>query len=296
MICATDPWLDNGPVKCASVRVEASGNLGNAEAVLRNLAQPFTRPQTPLQRQALNDAHEAFDRLRAALLSPTTKGTRPTLTTFTLPEIVEPRAGITYPPQTPLKVRVTPPRNIKVQTYLVQFEVLENGSWRTVTNEPVIASELEGPLGYKGWGWHRPGTSPQSIAYAGNWRVRARSTTPDQGEAGAWREFVIGGDAGAQPDKVPKSQVLPGLSRAAGGTGSSTLSAMGSPPNPPNSAVTAKPALKPGQAGAMVMAAPPTAAPLATPATSVAAKKATLDWSRAATPGTASPLPTRIQP
>jgi hypothetical protein len=69
----------------------------------------------------------------------------------------------------------------------------------------VRATDAEGPFGYTGWGWHRPGTGPQMTASLGSYPVRAHATTPVAGEAGAWREFTIAGEPGAGPDVVPKN-------------------------------------------------------------------------------------------
>jgi hypothetical protein len=113
-----------------------------------------------------------------------------------------------------MKIRLAAPRNLKVQSYELQFEAKQSdGSWRVLTNVPVTAVEVEGPLGYTGWGWHQPGTGLQMTATNGAYRLRARAVRPAQGEYGEWQEFTIAGVPGPGPDVVPKTNVLQGLGR-----------------------------------------------------------------------------------
>ena len=205
----------------------------------------------------------------------------------TLPEILEPRPGSTHPPQTPLKIRVAGPRDVKVQTYLLEIEAREaNGNWHLQTTEVVRATDAEGPLGYTGWGWHRPGTGPQMTASLGSYRVRAQATTPAAGEAGAWREFTIAGDPGAGPDVVPKTNVLPGLGRTATSVEpaqTGTPSGMTSAQRPMGATIVPAPAQKvsPQRATTSFGAAAPGA----------------LDWSKVAAPSSLAPQgPPRSQP
>ena len=230
MICATDPWIEFGSAHCAPINSTATGRLGDIEKMLRVLSMPFTANSK--NTQALYNAHQAFLKRSAALAAvakPTTQA-KQALRAVTLPEIIEPRAGSAYPPQTPLKIRVKPPRDVKVQTYLVQIEAKQqNGDWKVQTNIPVSAAELEGVLGYKGWGWHQPGTGLQMTATAGSYRVRANASFPDPGEAGEWHEFIIAGEPGAAPDKLQTGKVVTraGLGNAAPDTGAAAA-AMGS--------------------------------------------------------------------
>jgi hypothetical protein len=201
MICATDPWLEFGSPHCTAIHGTATGSLGDIEKMLQQASHPFTA--NGKNTQALYDAHQAFLKRSAALaaVAKTTTQTKEALRSVTLPEILEPRAGNAYPPETPLKVRVIAPRNLKVQTYELQFESKQNnGSWQTVTNVPVAAAELEGPLGYTGWGWHPPHTGPLMTAWTGTYRLRARVTSPSAGEPGEWREFTIAGKPGVGLD------------------------------------------------------------------------------------------------
>lgn len=217
MICVTDPWLE--PIaKCTGIGSSATGNLGDLGKPLRAYARPFTSTMKQGQWQTLYDAHQAFVKRRAAMFSDSTTSSKTPRRSYTLPEMIEPRAGSTHPPQTPLKIRVAAPKNLKVQSYLLEIESKQgNGSWKLQANLPVTALEVEGPLGYRGWGWHKPGTGPLMTASAGSYRIRARSVNPDQGESGEWREFTIAGQPGRQPDELRKGAVVTssGLDRAA---------------------------------------------------------------------------------
>ncbi len=278
MICSTDPWLDGNAAHCVVTSVTATGNLGDAEQMLRQYTRPFTVPRKPAQTQALYDAHELFFKRRAQIFSQAAPQSPTAPKLYTLPEIMEPRAGSTYPPQTPLKIRVKPPSYVKVQTYLLQIEAKQkNGEWQVQTNVPVSAAELEGVLGYKGWGWHQPGTGLQMTATVGTYRVRAQASYPDRGEAGAWHEFDIAGEPGPAPDRLQTGKVITrvGLGNAPAGTGVA--------PAAPGSmlAKSRAPVVKEGS--------------LPTPQV-LPQQKATLDWSKSSTGASTSQLLQRSQP
>jgi hypothetical protein len=199
------------------------------------------------------------------MLPKATTSTAEAVRTITLPEILEPRPGSAHPPQTPLKIRVAAPRDVKVQTYLLEIETRQtNGSWQVQTTEVVRATDAEGPLGYTGWGWHRPGAGLQMTALIGTYRIRARATTPVAGDAGAWREFTVVGEPGAGPDVAPKTNVLSGLGRST---------------------------------GTVAPAAAPKALPQAATSFGAAAPAGALDWGKAAAPAALAPQgPARSQP
>jgi hypothetical protein len=282
MTCASDPWLLSHVADCAAITVTASGNLGDAEKVLRELKHPFTVPTQLAQQQALNAAHDQFERRRIAIATATapkaTAGTAEPVHMVTLPEILEPRPGSTHPPQTPLKIRVAAPRDMKVQTYVVEIEARQgNGSWQVQTTEVVRAADAEGLLGYTGWGWHRPGTGPQMTASLGAYRVRARASTP-AGDAGAWREFTIAGEPGTGPD-VAKANALSGLGR---GTTSAEPARIGT--------AAGMASAQRSLTGTAAPAAPPKVLPQkATTSFGAAAPAGALDWGKAATPTSLAP-------
>ena len=217
-VCETDPWLVFGNPKCSAGGLETTGNLSEAAKRLNTAVGPFTKPYRDAQTQALSDAHDLYLKRYAQAVTPTTGQGKAVPKLFTLPEIVLPPAGSTQAPQTPMRIRVAAPKNDKVQSYLLQFEIRQaNGAWVVATNVPVSAAEVEGPLGYSGWGWHQPGTGPAMTAVPGVYRLRAQATAPSPGEPGAWREFTVAGQPGPAPDEfqVNKTSAVGALGRAA---------------------------------------------------------------------------------
>lgn len=287
MLCSEDPWLVSGSARCTGIASTATGRLGDLERPLRQNSRPFTSFMKQAQQQALYDEHEAFLKRSAAMAPKRTTVAKEAQRVVVLPEILEPRPASTHPPQTPLKIRVAAPRNLTVQSYELQFESKQpNGSWQVQTNVRVTAAEVEGPLGYKGWGWHQPGTGLQMTAVAGSYRLRARTVNPDQGEAGAWQEFTIAGEPGPGPNVMSKSNVLSGLGRGV---------ASPEPARAPGLSAVANP--RSAMAGQGVAAAP-SKAPLQKAASSFDAsgRPATLDWNKAA-PSAYAPQPLqRSQP
>jgi hypothetical protein len=215
MICPVDPWQSQASVSCAAVTAAATGSLGDAEKYLRNTTRPHTSRLKQPQYLALADAQRLSAKRRAQIVTETLNPGKTSVRLFTLPEIIEPRQGSTHPPQTPMRIRVAAPKSEKVVGYLLQFELRQkDGTWLSTTNVPVTAAEVEGALGYKGWGWHQPGTGPMMTATLGSYRIRAVATSPAQGQAGEWREFAIAGEPGRGPDVLSKGAVT-GFGRAA---------------------------------------------------------------------------------
>jgi len=267
MACAADPWLEFAS-QCAVVSRTATGSLGDMEERLRTDPRPFTSVMKPAQSQALYDSRQAFLKRLAAMAPKASMQAKDALRSVTLPEILEPRAGSVHAPWTPMKIRVAAPRDVKVQSYELQFEYKQpNGTWLVQTNVPVTAAEVEGPLGYKGWGGHTNGTGTQMTANKGTYRLRARAVRPSQGEYGEYLEFTIAGEPDPGPYSVPKNNVFSGLGHA-GATTAAPLTTMTNPP----SATTAPPATTLPKA------------PLQRAASSLAGteRPAMLDWSRAA--------------
>jgi hypothetical protein len=282
MVCGADPWLESA-TRCTLISRTATGSLGDMEEYLRKGSRPFTSYMKSAQSQALYDSHQAFLKRLAAMAPKASTQAKEALRSITLPEILEPRAGSVHPPGTPMKIRVAAPRNLKIESYELEIEYKKDGTWQVQTNVPVTATEVESPLGYKGWGWHEKGTGTQMTAEAGTYRLRARTMRPGQGEYGEYREFTIAGAAGVGPDAVPKSNVLSGLGHA-GVTSGAPPSALTRMTNPPSA--TPQPATT------------LTKAPLQKAASSleVIGRPATLDWNKVAPVDRAPQTTMRTQP
>jgi hypothetical protein len=124
------------------------------------------------------------------------------------PQILEPGAGSRHPNLTPIKIRVAPPRGLKVETYLLELERKgAGGAWEAVTTIPAVsARQAEGPLGYAGWGAPQPGRPAYVLSTPGAWRVRARAVLPTRSDPGAWVEYIVTGGAPG-PAIAPDAQM-----------------------------------------------------------------------------------------
>jgi hypothetical protein len=144
------------------------------------------------------------------------------------PTIAEPREGVTYPPQTPLIVRVTPAKDAKDAAYRIEIEVEQNVLvWRNVATLEVPAAVAQSPQGYRGWGAKQDPSKPWTEATPGTWRVRVSPSTQQLGKRSDWVVFRIAGQPGN-----------------AGGDGNAAQSApqpLPIPPKAPAAALAAKP-------------------------------------------------------
>jgi hypothetical protein len=210
MICATDPWLTGTGVNCTGKTVNATGNLGDAEAMLRMLNRPLTTPSKPDQLQALIAAHDRDARLQTPVAKVETNDSKTgAIVLAPKPSVVEPREGATYPPQTPLRVRIVPAKDAKDTAYRLEIQVQANFDWRDVTSVATSAAVAQSPDGYRGWGG-RPGAPVTAMtATAGVYRIRARGTAPKMGQPGDWVEFRIDGQPGIQVDVMNRAMKAP---------------------------------------------------------------------------------------
>jgi hypothetical protein len=231
MICATDPWLTGIGVNCTGKTVNATGNLGDAEAMLRMLNRPVTTPSKPAQLQALVAAHDRDARLQTPVTKAAETNSRAgTVAIAPKPNIVEPRDGATYPPQTPLRVRIMPAKDAKDTAYRLEIQAKVNFDWRDVITVATTAGVAQSPQGYRGWGGlQAPGARPEMTATAGVYRVRARATAPQAGQPGDWVEFKVDGRPGVQVDVMNKAKPAP--ADAGGGTAQSAASRIGGQPS-----------------------------------------------------------------
>jgi hypothetical protein len=237
MICATDPWLTGIGVNCTGKTVNATGNLGDAEAMLRTLNKPLTTPSKPAQLQALVTAHDRDAKLQTRVTKVETTVNAGAIVLAPKPTIVEPREGGTYPPQTPLRVRIVPAKDAKDTAYRIEIQVQANFDWRDVTTVATPAGVAQSPQGYRGWGG-KPGVPATAMtAIAGVYRLRARGSAPQLGQPGDWVQFRIDGQPGLQIDVMDQARPAPGktgdaaqsaASRAGGQP--STLNALGTSP------------------------------------------------------------------
>ena len=204
MICATDPWLTGTGVNCTGKTVSATGNLGDTEPLLRQINRPVTTPNKAPQLQALVAAHDRYVNTHS-VTSTTATGKGHALAQLFVPTIIEPKAGSTHPPQTPLRIRVAAAQNTKDTAYELEIQVQANFDWRVMSSIPTSAAAAQSASGYQGWGGHVVGTGPQMMAIAGAYRVRARATAPTRSEPSDWVEFKIDGQPGVSIQDAARS-------------------------------------------------------------------------------------------
>ena len=267
MICATDPWLTGIGVNCTGKTVKATGNLGDAEAMLRKLNLPATTPSKPAQLQALVAAHDRDARLQMRVTKVESDNKAGQIVIAPKPTIVEPREGATYPPQTPLRVRIVPAKDAKDTTYRIEIQVQANFDWRDVTTVATPAGLAQSPQGYRGWGG-KPGVPVTAItAIAGTYRMRARGSAPQMGQPGDWVEFKIDGRPGPQVDVMDQAKPAPGK---AGDAAQSAAWRVGGQPSTLNALGTSPAVAVPNKAGAASLnpqPLPPKTSPAALTAT-----------------------------
>jgi hypothetical protein len=220
MICATDPWLTGLGVNCTGKTVKAAGNLGDAEAMLRQLNRPVTTPTKLAQLQALVASHDRDARLQTPVTKTATPADTRAIAIAPKPSIVEPREGGTYPPQTPLRVRIVPAKDAKDTAYRIEIQAKVNFDWRDVITVATPAGVAQSPQGYRGWGGiQASGARGEMTATVGEYRLRARGSAPQPGQPGDWVEFRIDGQPGPQVDVMNRVKPVP--SNAGGGAAQS---------------------------------------------------------------------------
>jgi len=249
MICATDPWLTGPGVNCTGKTVKVTGNLGDAEALLRMFNRPVTTPSKPAQLQALVAAHDRDARLQTPVTkAPDTNNRASSIAVAPKPSVVEPRDVATYPTGTPLRVRIVPAKDAKDTAYRLEIQAKVNFDWRDVITVATTAGVAQSQQGYRGWGGVQPaGARGEMTATAGVYRIRARATAPQAGQPGDWVEFKIDGQPGVQVDVMNQAKPAPGK---AGDAAQSAASRATGQPGMPSSLANAPATAVQNRAGA----------------------------------------------
>jgi hypothetical protein len=161
------------------------------------------------------------------------------------PNIAEPREGGTYPPRTPLRVRIVPAKDAKDTAYRIEIQRKVNSYWRDLITVATPAGVGQSPQGYRDWGAQAPGDRAEMAATAGAYRMRARSTAPQMGEPGEWVQFKIDGQPGKQVDAMNQATTAPAPAAGAAAAAASRVGGQTGIPNAlgnaPAAAVTLNP-------------------------------------------------------
>jgi hypothetical protein len=175
--------------------------------------------------------------------------------------IFEPHAGGTYPPQTPLRVRLVPAKDARDTAYRIEIQRQTisgssssswNVEWREVIAVDTTAAVAQSPQGYREWGGAQAaGPRAAMTATGGLYRIRARATAPQAGQPGDWVEFRITGPRGTQDEAI--NQAKPGTQGAGGGAAQSAASRTTGQPGTPNALSSAPGATMQNKAQAVTL-------------------------------------------
>jgi hypothetical protein len=120
------------------------------------------------------------------------------------PMIVQPTPGQSFVERRPITIRIAPPQNWNVVSYLVQLQRKDGkGSWNLHTNLPVEASLAHG-VGYTEFG---AGPPPGFSSVPGSWRLNAQATYPSKSAWSNWVEFTVT-QGPVTPAPSPKAKSL----------------------------------------------------------------------------------------
>jgi len=103
------------------------------------------------------------------------------------PSVVTPKGGQSAVAQSPLSIKLTPPRGWKVATYTINIQRRDaNGPWVNHASIPVNAAVAESAAGFVGFGGGAP---PTFLMLPGQWRLNAEASTPKKSGVSDWVEF-----------------------------------------------------------------------------------------------------------
>ncbi len=222
MRCAADPWRDRN-VKCdqvvASVNPPASayppnqsGDLSRSlirqifDQITKYSLRPYTSSLTSDQKKVVDaqyDAALASER-RSQQLQQGAKKTEGTSYSAGLsPSVLSPASGQTVVAQTPVLIKLSPPKGWNVTGYMVNIQRKDaKGIWVHHTTIPVSAAEAQSPTGYMGFG---NGAPPAFLIFPGAWRLNAQASSPKQSGTSDWIQFYATAYQGPVQQAAPKN-------------------------------------------------------------------------------------------
>jgi hypothetical protein len=105
------------------------------------------------------------------------------------PSVLAPTAGGVFYAQTPVPIRLAPPKGWSVSNYIVAIQTKDSkGNWYTNGNLPVGAAEAHSLAGYTGFG---AGAPPAFLSVPGMWRLAAQVSYPKQSGWSDWTQFSV---------------------------------------------------------------------------------------------------------
>ena len=184
--CTRDPWLNN-PV-CSKVGTYLPDDIRAMWAQLEEL-RTFPWSQNVLSASDKTRLLAEYNRINKIDTAPSVATNRlPNQLTAGSPRILYPTPGQSFVERTPIPIRIAPPPNWNVTSYMVQLQRKDGrGNWILHTNLPVTAAEAHG-TGYKDFG---AGAPPALASAKGAWRMNAQTSYPNKSGVSNWVEFFV---------------------------------------------------------------------------------------------------------
>lgn len=211
MHCNADPWQDRN-VKCdqvvASVNPPGTAYPPNAQGrywrsmvdsivdVIKGSGRPYTSSVNDAQAKAFKAQYESYlaaeqkaKQFRDAFA--TVAPTKPSPEKYLIvikPAVLAPAFGQRFAAQTPVPIKLAPPKGWNVTGYMVNIQRKDaKGNWVAHATIPVSAAEAQSAAGYTKFG---AGAPPAYLAVAGSWRLNAQASSPTKSEVSEWVEFI----------------------------------------------------------------------------------------------------------
>ena len=204
MHCSADPWL-NANVTCDQVAASSNplpsayppnayGNysrslISQIIGYIQTYRRPYTGAMEDKHRQFLNAQYAAYvaaERKSEQLL----QAAKPSSGSYAMlfhPLVLSPTVGQIVSAQTPIAIRLSPPKGWNVTGYMVNIERKDvKGNWVAHVTIPVGALEAQSAAGYRGFGGGAP---PSFLAVPGVYRLNAQASYPNQSGVSDWVEF-----------------------------------------------------------------------------------------------------------
>jgi hypothetical protein len=202
MVCKKDPWRDPAG-GCYTAQYQTSGTV-DADIVgvyARGLSNPHTSFLSPERRAALNTAYnEAVRKAQLAVKVAPVSGSTVTQNSLffpLIPSVLAPTARQLFVSQTPIAIKIAPPKGWNVANYVVNIQTKNaNGVWVAHATIPVSAAQAQSAAGYTGFG---AGAPPAFLSVPGSWRLNAQASYPKQSGPSEWVEFSV-----MRPNRIQK--------------------------------------------------------------------------------------------
>ena len=222
-----DPWLTK--VICFSFNLTPQGEFVAQKLLLdaiykemQSRGGPLTasfpydrnallaKRDADLKAEAVALAKAEEEKRRAALLQQYATQKPSPYSAALSPTILAPTSGGVFYPQTPVPIRLAPPKGWSVTSYLVTIQRKNaSGNWVVQTNLPIAAAQAQSAAGYTefGAGGSGPTKYPQSLTSPGGWRLNAQVSAPRQSGWSDWVEFSVT----TPPSPTARKRPIPGV-------------------------------------------------------------------------------------